>query len=67
LGHKVHPYGFRLGVNQDWRAKWYAGKNYVQFLLDDLTLRRVVDHRCVGGAVARVDIERSGEGRMWRH
>ena len=61
MGHKVHPYGFRLGVNQDWRAKWYAGKNYVQFLLDDLTLRRVVDHRCVGGAVARVDIERSGD------
>jgi small subunit ribosomal protein S3 len=61
LGHKVHPYGFRLGVNQDWRAKWYAGKNYVQFLLDDLTLRRVVEHQCVGGAVARVDIERSGD------
>jgi len=61
LGHKVHPYGFRLGVNQDWRAKWYAGKNYVQFLLDDLTLRRVVEHKCVGGAVARVDIERSGD------
>jgi len=61
LGHKVHPYGFRLGVNQDWRAKWYAGKNYMQFLLDDLTLRRVVEHKCVGGAVARVDIERSGD------
>ena len=61
MGHKVHPYGFRLGVNQDWRAKWYAGKNYVQFLLDDLTLRRVVEHQCVGGAVARVDIERSGD------
>ena len=61
MGHKVHPYGFRLGVNQDWRAKWYAGKNYTQFLLDDLTLRRVVEHKCVGGAVARVDIERSGD------
>jgi len=61
LGHKVHPLGFRLGVNQDWRAKWYAGKNYAQFLLDDLTLRRVVEHKCIGGAVARVDIERSGD------
>ncbi len=61
MGQKVHPYGFRLGVNQDWRAKWYAGKNYDQLLLDDLRLRRVVEDRCMAGAVARVEIERSGD------
>lgn len=61
MGQKVHPRGFRLGVNRDWQAKWYAGKNYAQFLLDDLKLRRVVEQKCVGGAVARVEIERSGD------
>jgi len=61
LGQKVHPFGFRLGINQDWRAKWYAGKNYTRFWLDDVKLRRVVEDRCLGGAVARVDIERSGD------
>jgi len=61
LGQKVHPCGFRLGVNQDWRAKWYAGKNYTRFWLDDVRLRRVVEERCLGGAVARVDIERPGD------
>lgn len=61
MGQKVHPFGFRLGVNQDWRAKWYAGKNYTRFWLDDVKLRRVVEDRCLGGAVARVDIERSGD------
>jgi small subunit ribosomal protein S3 len=61
LGQKVHPCGFRLGVNQDWRARWYAEKNYTQFLLDDLKLRRVVKQQCPGGAVARVEIERSGD------
>ncbi len=61
MGQKVHPYGFRLGVNQDWRAKWYASKGYARFLLDDLKLRRVVDDKCAGGAVSRVDIERSGD------
>jgi small subunit ribosomal protein S3 len=61
LGQKVHPYGFRLGVNQDWRTRWYAEKNYTRLLLDDLKLRRVVDEKCVGGAVARVDIERPGD------
>jgi len=61
LGHKVHPYGFRLGVNQDWRARWYTEKNYTRFLLDDLKLRRVVEQKCLGGAVARVEIERPGD------
>jgi small subunit ribosomal protein S3 len=61
LGHKVHPCGFRLGINQDWRAKWYAEKNYSRFLLDDLKLRRVVEQKCLGGAIARVEIERPGD------
>ncbi len=61
MGQKVHPCGFRLGVNQDWRAKWYAEKNYTRFLLDDLKLRGVVEQQCPGGAVARVEIERPGD------
>jgi small subunit ribosomal protein S3 len=61
LGHKVHPYGFRLGINQDWRARWYAEKNYTRFLLDDMKLRKVVEQKCSGGAVARLEIERPGD------
>jgi small subunit ribosomal protein S3 len=61
LGHKVHPYGFRLGINRDWRARWYAEKNYARFLLDDIRLRKVVEQKCSGGAVARLEIERSGD------
>jgi small subunit ribosomal protein S3 len=61
LGQKVHPLGFRLGVNQDWRTRWYAEKNYARFLLDDLRLRRVIEEKCQGGAVARVEIERPGD------
>jgi small subunit ribosomal protein S3 len=61
LGQKVHPYGFRLGVNRDWRARWYAEKNYTRFLLDDIRLRKVVEQKCSGGAVARLEIERPGD------
>jgi small subunit ribosomal protein S3 len=50
-----------LGVNRDWQAKWYAGKNYARFLLDDLKLREVVEQKSAAGAVARVEIERSGD------
>jgi small subunit ribosomal protein S3 len=61
LGQKVHPCGFRLGVNQNWRARWYAEKNYTRFLLDDIRLRKVVEQECSGGAVARLEIERPGD------
>ena len=61
MGQKVHPCGFRLGINRDWRARWYAEKNYTRFLLDDIRLRRVVEQKCSGGAVARLEIERPGD------
>lgn len=60
MGQKVHPYGFRLGITYDWSAKWYAEKNYTRFLLDDLKLRKVIEQKCSGGGVVRVEIERPG-------
>ncbi|NWF77130.1 MAG: 30S ribosomal protein S3 [Chloroflexi bacterium] len=61
MGQKVHPYAFRLGVNRDWLARWYAEKNYTRFLLDDIRLRKIVEEKCSGGAVARLEIERPGD------
>jgi len=60
LGHKVHPYGFRLGYIRGWSAKWYSKKNYVNYLLSDLKLRKIIDKKCAAGHVARVEIERAG-------
>ena len=36
MGHKVHPYGFRLGVTRTWTAKWYHDKEYTDLLKEDL-------------------------------
>ena len=60
MGHKVHPYGFRLGYIRGWSAKWYSKKNYVSYLLSDLKLRKIIDVKCAAGHVARVEIERTG-------
>lgn len=61
MGQKVHPNGFRLGISRDWQAKWYAEKNYTQFLLTDLKLRHAIEKVRTGGEVARVEIERTGD------
>ena len=42
MGHKVHPLGFRIGIIRDWQAKWYAEKDYVEFLQEDMKLRRAI-------------------------
>ena len=58
MGHKVHPYGFRIGVIRDWYAKWYADKHYAEFLQEDLKLREGIQKRYSEAAVSQVEIER---------
>ena len=40
MGQKVHPIGMRVGVIRDWDAKWYAEKEYAEFLHEDLRIRK---------------------------
>lgn len=61
MGHKVHPYGFRLGFTRHWQANWYAEKNYARFLQHDLKLRQAIEQKCSEGGIARVEIERPGD------
>ncbi len=60
MGHKVHPYGFRIGVVRSWKAKWYDEKHYLEALHDDLKLRKVIKAKLREGAVARVEMDRQG-------
>jgi small subunit ribosomal protein S3 len=60
LGHKVHPYGFRIGITKEWLAKWYDEKHYTEFLQEDLKLRKVIETKCKDGGVASVEIDRQG-------
>jgi small subunit ribosomal protein S3 len=61
VGHKTHPIGFRLGINREWQAKWFADRSatYRKTLLEDLRLRQAILRRTPEAGVARVEIERS--------
>ena len=39
MGQKVNPIGIRLGIIKDWNSKWFAGKRYAEFLIQDIKLR----------------------------
>lgn len=59
MGQKVHPYGFRLGINKTWTANWYARKGYAELLLEDIKVRNHIKKILAHAGVSRVEIERS--------
>ena len=59
MGHKVHPYGFRLGVTRTWTATWYHDKEYTDLLKEDIAIRQLVDKRLSNASVSGLEIERN--------
>jgi len=58
LGQKVHPNGFRLGIIRDWKAKWYADKQYTAFLMQDLDMRKLVEEKYKDADISNVETDR---------
>ena len=66
MGHKTHPYGFRLGIIKDWKAHWYAstGASYRGLVKEDLNLRECIrnEYRMFSDAgIANVVIDRGAQ------
>jgi small subunit ribosomal protein S3 len=59
LGQKVHPIGFRLGVNKNWDSRWFSRKEYSDFVLEDYNIRKFLKKRLFQAGVAKVEIERA--------
>ncbi len=61
MGQKVNPYGFRLGINKDWKSRWYVGpKDYAKTLHEDLQLRKAImeSPEAKGADIANIEIIR---------
>ena len=61
MGQKVMPTGFRLGITEDWRSRWYADKDYAKNLANDLEIRKFLNKQLAKAAVAKIEIERAGD------
>lgn len=62
MGQKVNPIGLRLGINQDWRSRWYAGKGeYGIYLNEDVRIRDHIKTKLFFAGVSRIGIERYGK------
>ena len=59
MGQKVNPIGFRLGVHRNWDSRWFAGKEYKGFVLEDYKIRKYLKKRLFQAGVSRTEIERA--------
>jgi len=59
LGQKVNPIGFRLGIHRDWDSRWFARKEYKDFVLEDYHIRRFLKKRLSQAGVSKIEIERA--------
>ena len=64
MGHKVNPYGFRLGVIYPWKSNWFADRDYAEQLHEDIWIRTHIRERLNRAGISSIDIERKGD-QIW--
>lgn len=61
MGQKVHPIGFRLGINRTWNSSWFVTKGYTKTIHEDIKIRKFVKDKLFHAGIAKVAIERPGK------
>jgi small subunit ribosomal protein S3 len=61
VGQKINPYGFRLGVTTDWKSRWFADKQYGDYVKEDVAIRKLMRTGMERAGIANVEIERTRE------
>ena len=61
MGQKVHPISFRLGIHRNWDSRWFAGKEYSSFVLEDYQVREFLKKKVSQAGISRIEIERAAD------
>lgn len=61
MGHKINPIGFRIGITQGWKSKWFSKKEYKSNLKQDINIRQAVAKKWKAAMIAEVEMERSAK------
>ena len=60
MGQKVNPTGFRVGIMEDWRSRWYANKHeFSDLLVEDFKIRKFVKKKYSYAGIPKIEIERT--------
>ena len=61
MGQKVNPHGLRVGVIKDWDSKWYAEKEFADYLVEDHEIRTFLKKKLYAAGVSKIEIERASD------
>lgn len=60
MGQKVNPTGFRIGIMEDWRSRWYASKReFGDLLIEDFKIRKFIKSKYQFAEIPKIEIERT--------
>ncbi|MFB9929536.1 30S ribosomal protein S3 [Amycolatopsis halotolerans] len=59
MGQKINPHGFRLGITTDWKSRWYADKQYAEYVAEDVKIRKLLSTGMERAGISKVEIERT--------
>ena len=59
MGQKINPHGFRLGITTDWKSRWYADKQYSEYVKEDVDIRKMLSKGMERAGISKVEIERT--------
>lgn len=62
MGQKINPVGFRLGITQEHRSRWYADeRRYPEVLQEDYKIRQYVEKNLSNAGLSQIRIERKAD------
>ena len=61
MGQKVNPHGLRVGIIKDWDTKWYAEKDFADYLVEDVKIRKFIKKKLYAAGVSKIAIERTAD------
>lgn len=61
MGQKVNPFGFRLGIYEDWKSHWFAKKSYASELREDLHIRKFIKKTLSKSDISKLVIQKVGD------
>jgi small subunit ribosomal protein S3 len=60
MGQKTRPTGYRVGIFEDWRSRWYASKReFGNLLVEDQKIRKFINEKYKFAGIAKIEIERT--------
>ncbi|MBQ1548693.1 MAG: 30S ribosomal protein S3 [Lachnospiraceae bacterium] len=61
MGQKVNPHGLRVGIIKDWDSRWYADKEFADYLVEDHEIRKYLKKKLYAAGISKVEIERASD------